>query len=927
MSSGKSGVGQTSDYYGTIACGLAIGPIDDLIGIILDGQAVWPQGKIFTIGTAMSITAGQLYVFDAQSWVAQQTFNVPANVQNTDSRVPGNDASYWLEYTMPRPATDTYSDIGITTSDDTFYGNCRFYWGTDAQTVDYYLTTAWTKNQQHPNYEGVALAIPYNFLLGQEVQAAPNLQFIIRRAPDQSVVTGAPATITDGQCNLAAWAAELLTSANGIGLPSAALDPVSFNNVAAYLQTNEALYGASPLIDRADTLRSVLDQLTQMIDGYIRYNPDTKLIEMGIYQHGQTPAVYTTLTEDSLTERPQLKSSSWQDTYSRATVRFCDRQLSWQETSVHCDDPRVWAVLKTVREISLDRPWITRAAQALLHGRETLRVIGHAQTTGTLTVRREIGRTIRAGDYVLLDVDIEPNIQTIYQFFRVTKRTIPMTGPIKIEVSADNTLAPVPWLGSGTPIVPDTNNVDPVTNFRIVEAPTALAGGVRGSIIPLVQRPDNIVTSCNLNFDLDPTGGTFPLLGVFTGFAAKGVLHANIGATDSTITVDADTTQPDADFFTQQYTSNQQKDDTMLAFIVQTISDPGQPDDDQIAESNGYALMEICSVGAITLVGAGQYQLSVLRGRQNTFAAAFNSANSEVWLIPRSNVASFVSTLFAQLRANRLLNTTPIYGYFRFCPSTFVATYPLADAISEPFRFALNSASAPSLILSTPTGALNITGAVFPKYIKVAGTWNDPDGNLVQVKIQLLKSTDTSPRTFVNKTIAPQTSLDFTTWIQIDKAGTYTLMLIARDSTNLLTEVDIPITIAGGGAKCAMPDCFDINGDQLLQGSGNSPKSTGTPNTWSVSPLRLVPYGALTLQCNTPGAQIVFWSNGPIHASGKLVLSGAQATYQPGTTEPFCMPADPGTGIMDTITVSCYAIASGYGQSDTIQFIIPIAIT
>ena len=41
MSGGKSGgAGTTYDYYGTIACGVCVGPVDALISIIMDGQEV-----------------------------------------------------------------------------------------------------------------------------------------------------------------------------------------------------------------------------------------------------------------------------------------------------------------------------------------------------------------------------------------------------------------------------------------------------------------------------------------------------------------------------------------------------------------------------------------------------------------------------------------------------------------------------------------------------------------------------------------------------------------------------------------------------------------------------------------------------------------------------------------------------------------------
>jgi hypothetical protein len=904
MGGGKSGsAGKTYDYYGTIACGISIGPIDDLVGIILDGQEVWPSGASAwpSSTAAFNITSGKMYVFDAQVWIAQKNFTVPANPLDTDPTIPGNDPSYWLEYTFPRPASFSpagaaYNDFTITTSDATPYGTLRFYWGIAAQTVDNVLNGNNDAGDVHPNYAGICYCIPgpltvpngnsSGFLLGQEVQNAPNIEVVLRRAPTQSIVVGAATGIVDGQCNLATWLAEVLTNENGLGLSATALDAVSFNNVATYLQTNEALYGASPLIDTSDTLRSVLDQFTAMIDGYVRFNPATKLIELGVYQHGQTPGVYTTLTEDSLTERPQLKSTSWQQTYSRATIRYNDRQLNFQQTSVHADDPRAWAVLKTVREISLDRPWITRAAQALLHGRETLRVVGHAQITGTLTVRREIGRNIRGGDYVLLDVDIEPNVQSIYQFFRVTKKTMPQTGPVKLTVEADNTLPAIPWNGQGAPVISPTAIVPPVVNFRLAEIPTVLAG-VSGAVTALVQRPGNLITSCQVFFDTDPAG-TFASLGVFSGFAALGTLAAAVTASASTLLVNVDTTQPDADFFTQQFSANAATDDTMLAFLVQSVSDAGQADNGQIAETSGYALLEVCSISVTTLVAAGQYQLNVLRGRQNTAARAFSLANSEVWLIPRANVNAFTNALFATLRANRAAGVTPFYGQFRFCPATFTAQYALANAANEPFRFALNSNSAPTLSLTAPASySLTIAATKYPLTIPLAGTWSDPDGNLVELKVLLRRATESSDRPISDTTFAPTASKSFKTSVSVEQSGSWTIKLIARDATNFVTERDINVVVTGGGAaKSALPQLFDCNGEEIVDYSGVPQNISGV---LTVQPNRFIPDGALSILCSTPGTTIKFTSTGVVLNSGVLSSGSGSQIYAVGSLVPFKM--------------------------------------
>ena len=910
----KSGGGsQTSNYYGTMAGAICMGPTDALVSIIMNGQEMWPQGQPWSVGA--NIIAGNLYVFNAQTWTC--TTNHVASAANA----PGSGLEGWTEYFFARGGA-AYNDFSLTDSQGVFWGVYRHYWGTQAQTVDHYLQSAYnTAGDQHPDYKGICYCVLIDFCLGQEIQSGPNVEVVVRRgANNQTIVVGGPAAITDGQVNLAAAAAEIIVDPNCVGQAAAIVDSASFQAAANYLDggNQQPLTGASVLIDSNDTLRSVFDRFLAMIDGYTRYNPNSKKIEMGVYQHGVIPGTYATLTADDLTARPKFSTTSWQGTYSRATVRFNSRQLNYQQTSDKADDPRAFAVLGAVRETSLDRPYIARDSQAIIHGRETLRVVGHAQITGELQVRREFGRTIRAGGYVYVDVDIEPGNAGIGQFFRVTQKKTPATGPITLSIMADNTLATVPWNNSSDPKLVSNPAVNAVANFRMVEVPTVLSGE-RGAVAPLVQRPDNTIVGVQLFFDTNPAG-TFTSLGNFTGFAAKAVLHANAAATDATITVDVDTTQPDANYFTNSYSAIEQANDTMLAVLVSLVTAGG--DTGQIIEAGGYQVMEIMSVGTQTLVAAGRYTLSVLRSRQNTTAQAFPAASSEVWMIPRSVLTAFTNANFDTIRANRLTGNTPAYAQFRFAPYTFVTQLALSSAVSKQFRFPLNSISAPSLSLTAPAWFANALSVAFPYSLQVQGTWSDPDQNLVEVQIQLWKSTDTAPRIVFDKIFAPQGSYTLNNAVQFDSAGTWTVKLIARDSNNLTTEVDLAVTLTAAGAApniCAGVDMFDRNGDPVMAGL--------PPNTIIQ---QFIPYGPITLKCATPASTIWFYTSGLILLNGVVrdgqynaPGAGGWAGWQiySANCQPFHAPYTNANGINSTplayYTLQFITQAAGVGQNPT----------
>ena len=92
---GKAGgMGQTYNYYGTIAGALCVGPVDELVAIIANGQEVWPKGKVWHVGLAC--IAGTLYVFDAQSWTCT------ANHTATNANAPGSGLNGWKEYSFAR---------------------------------------------------------------------------------------------------------------------------------------------------------------------------------------------------------------------------------------------------------------------------------------------------------------------------------------------------------------------------------------------------------------------------------------------------------------------------------------------------------------------------------------------------------------------------------------------------------------------------------------------------------------------------------------------------------------------------------------------------------------------------------------------------------------------------------------------------------
>jgi len=1040
---GKSGnAGQTYDYYGTMAGAICVGPVTELLSIILNGQEAWPRGTPWVLGS--TCMPGTMYVFDAQTWTCT------AQHVATNANAPGSGLEGWTEYSFkyhgsPHDDFSCYDDSG------TFQGVLRLYWGTAAQTVDTYLTAAANdggvkgnlgNGDTHPPYTGLCYCILIDFLLGQEIQSGPNVEIIVRRPANQALIVGTPAQITDGQVNLAAALVEILTDPNCLGLPVAVIDQPSFQTAANWLDANTANYAASVLIDSSESFRSIVDKFIQMVDGWLRFNPATQKIEFGVYEHGVIPATYANvveLTADDLTKIPQFDTASWSDTYSRATVRYQARQLAYQETSIYADDPRAAFVLGALRDQSLDRPYIVRAGQALFHGRETLRTIGHAQMHGEIEVRREFGRTVRAGDFVFVNIELEPNGASLYQYCRVTQRKIPPSGPITLSLFADNTLAPVPFSSPYPTTPPGDTNVPPLAAVRVVQVPENLSDLVN-AITVLAGRGDNLTSGALLYFDTsrvlgvtvvslvsDATGangvltftaapgfavgdsidvaaagspafnvslgtvsavntaaktvtyalaaagaanlaatGPFTIADYFTtfsnistvpNFAAKATLTNAITAAQGTVTVTVNTAQPDADYFSMQYTYNDAADDTMLLFIISLVGGAGA-DANQIAESGGFGIVEVLSVSSQTLLSAGQYQLAVLRGRQGTTATAFAVANTECWLIPRASLAFVTDGAFDTIRANRIANTVPQYAQFRFCPYTFAGQLPLTSAPNVQVRFPLKSANAPALTLTSPgAGPFSYSPVTLPYRLLVAGTWTDTANNLIEVQLLIQLATESGPRTIFDIKMPNTGAYSFSKYVQLDNPGSWTIRCIARDSTGMVTEVDIAVTINGGAPKCAMPELFDCNGNEILPPNGDFSAGTnkavealmgwgnGNPNStayWAV-PAQYIPFGQFQLVCSTPGATIQFYTQGIVFTAGVLSNpGGVGTTWFPtpysASYAPFHQLIDPGTETVgspaETVSkpltseywIIAQATAPGYASSSCCLWKIPLFI-
>lgn len=541
------------DYFGTIAGVVCAGPVQELLAVIVDGAEVWPRAKAWVSGQTISIN--NLRKHNGRTWKA-----LANHTASTGNAPP--DATNWTLYSLVKGASDDYADVTVEG-----HGTLRIYWGTSSQVVDPLLVAAGNDaGELHPDYKDICYVVLKDFLLGRERESAPNVEVIVRRKPTQSVVTGSPADLSDGQANIMAAIAEVFTSQVGLGQASALLDGTSFNAAATSLHTKVAMCGVSILLDGQLTFSQFLRDMAQIGDFFMRYNPATGLIETGIFSHGAAPASYTDLTIDDLAETPVFQAQGWANVNTRAVVQFNDRDRAFKQTSLKADDLRAHRVLGEHRPITLQRPSITRASQALAHAAETLRTLGRPQLSGqSIYVRREKGRNIRPGGYVRLDIDIEPGGTQLLQFFRVMERSFPAYDAIPLVLDADETQAPIPYTPGDTPKPEADDAVPAITNQRIIEAPILLAEVV-DSVLVLAERPNKLIVGAKLFFDT-LTGGTFQQIGAGTGFACRATIRTALTSSATTIEITAPA-QSDLDRLNEQPGTLGANDDKLLAILV-----------------------------------------------------------------------------------------------------------------------------------------------------------------------------------------------------------------------------------------------------------------------------------------------------------------------------------------------------------------------
>lgn len=520
MGKGGGSGSKIYDYYGTIAGVVCAGPVDELVSIIVDGRTVWP--------TAPAWNAGQvLLIGDLRKWLGVVWKATQSHTTSNLNKPPAS--THWVRYSVVRTVGPSASNPYPLTVDG--YGAAYLYWGTDDQILDASGEAILAANG-HPSYRRQCFLVLKAFLFGRERTSAPNVEVIVRRKPNQTMVTGDPAALTDGQANPVAAMADLYTdrvfgAALTIDAPGGP-DSTTWQSAATAIQSNIDEAGISPVLTQAKSLRQITADILAYCDGWVRFSAVGE-IEAGRFPHNAAPPAFTaatTIDYHDLIDEVSYTADGWATTFNQTQVKFNDRERSYKDGSVSVVSGYNYTVTGEPRTAKLDRPWITRRSQASEHAAEYQKIVSEPKLSGSLVVRAEKASSIRPGDLFLLTHDA----LSISIICRCIGKDLaqPPAGRATIRFDSDRASAPVPFAPTGAPnegsAYPDNETLSLQQFFQ--PPPSMFSSDNDAAVVPLIARTSPVTIGANVWLRKEDASGFYGI-GSIEQFAIHGTIQAS----------------------------------------------------------------------------------------------------------------------------------------------------------------------------------------------------------------------------------------------------------------------------------------------------------------------------------------------------------------------------------------------------------------
>ena len=491
------------NYRASIAALVCGGPVDQLLAVYMNGDLVWG-------------VAGPYVTVSAQRGVSHPDF---------------------YDFTIPN------------------YGPVRFYWGTETQVVDPYLSqhnktvidastitesnpTGNTIQIEHTAYRGAAYMVFNGLSLGFNQTNFQNIEVVVARYPQPSWGRN-PANLV-GDCHpISVYADALQNTRQGLALTDDWLNTATLNETADELTAEK--FGISPIITSETPATDLFVQLAEYIDGFTDVDEDGKFL-VGLYRPSDEPL---TITMSQMADRPEITPNDWSSTYNEIRVTFNNSLIDLDKDYVPWRNPANRSINNTVPQpLTLERWWITRVKLVNSVAAAAGRTNGLPAITGKLSLRvtgTNFSDLVPGAAFTFPDYTDRAVGGLI---FRVLTRTADDSSKPEFSITfiADRSyLYPAPAKGGddgdadpdsiGQPLV--GSDPVPVSGIlRVVELPLALCPEGKLSLAVLMARTDQTLIGFGVNLSKNYGGSddSYALLAQQRGFALHGALLADFSA-------------------------------------------------------------------------------------------------------------------------------------------------------------------------------------------------------------------------------------------------------------------------------------------------------------------------------------------------------------------------------------------------------------
>lgn len=638
--------GKQKDYFGSIACAICAGPVDELLAIIIDSHLAWPlcvpweKDKVFT--------PADFVLYGGRAWVWMGNDNAPANV------IPGT--SSWVLYSVKRVVG------GIETSNPakltiTNYGSVDFYWGLSNQTL---ITDVADKNGKphprtefanlHPPYRNQCFALFWNFKFGRERVETPNVQFVTRRTPHAPILTPEMLALDpDGQANPIAIELELITSPIfGAGISPTRISPDVTAEATALKNAKDdrgnangmQKYYLSVAESSGSTVRRIIGETIAYRDGWWKFDDQGRFVT-GRFPTG-VPVFDTTNTVDDTVaiDEMDLQEHDWAEASTEVVVEYTSALLAYKKDARKAVSGYARQVIGEPRSKTLERPYITRESQAAQYAAEYLRSYTEPYFSGSVVLRPHRSQGIKPGTIFRLDHDQ----MQISLACRCLSRQVanPPASAVTILFESDRLLGPLPYQAGPSP-KPDVfpTPAEVIVLHALLQAPPELFFGAPYRVIVLAARRDPLTVLLRV-WLLVKDEEHYYELGDQTNFAVYGKLAADYSAVEPpddtngpivppddnsgklALTLDQFTLTSDLGKVQVPQTADAIDDNAMLLFVFDATDE---------------TRFEMMTVREMTLVGI-VYQMKVRRARYGTLRGDWKS-NDRAFIIPRKDLVPY----------------------------------------------------------------------------------------------------------------------------------------------------------------------------------------------------------------------------------------------------------------------------------------------